>query len=153
MSVSSSSEHTQSRYNLAKCLVSHCGLSVFQIVFRLCHFVSLSKVSHFARAVCDRDERQGHHTRHSGSPSVSVIQYEYVVKLLVVCRCGPSCRALCRRWRRCACNEEERTMMLNRGRLTVLISAESIPTLKNRESIHFGFLLRGFVEKESINDT
>ena len=27
-------------------------------------------------------------------------------------------------------------------------SAESIPTLKNRESIHFDFLLRGFVEKE-----
>ena len=32
-------------------------------------------------------------------------------------------------------------------------SAESIPTLNNRESIHFGFLLRGFVEKESIHDT
>ena len=32
-------------------------------------------------------------------------------------------------------------------------SAESITTLKNRESIHFGFLLRGFVEKESIQDT
>ena len=32
-------------------------------------------------------------------------------------------------------------------------SAESIMTLKNRESIHFGFLLRGFVEKESIHDT
>ena len=32
-------------------------------------------------------------------------------------------------------------------------SAESIPTLNNHESIHFGFLLRGFVEKESIHDT
>ena len=32
-------------------------------------------------------------------------------------------------------------------------SAESIPTLKNRESIHFDFLLRGFVEKESIHDS
>ena len=32
-------------------------------------------------------------------------------------------------------------------------SAESIPTLKNRELIHFGFLLRGFVEKESTHDT
>ena len=32
-------------------------------------------------------------------------------------------------------------------------SAESIPTLKNRESIHFGFLLRGFVEKELIHIT
>ena len=31
-------------------------------------------------------------------------------------------------------------------------SAESIPTPKNRESICFDFLLRGFVEKESIND-
>ena len=31
-------------------------------------------------------------------------------------------------------------------------SAESIPTLKNREWIHFGFLLRGFVEKELIHD-
>ena len=29
-------------------------------------------------------------------------------------------------------------------------SAESIPTLKNRESNHFDFLVRGFVEKESI---
>ena len=35
----------------------------------------------------------------------------------------------------------------------VVASSESIPTLKNRESIHFGFLLRGFVEKESIHDT
>ena len=34
-----------------------------------------------------------------------------------------------------------------------LMSAESIPTLKNRESIHFGFLLRGFVEKELIHDS
>ena len=33
------------------------------------------------------------------------------------------------------------------------ISAESIPTLKNRESIHFGFWLRGFVKKELIHDT
>ena len=33
------------------------------------------------------------------------------------------------------------------------ISAESIPTLKNCESFHFGFLLRGFVEKESIHGT
>ena len=33
------------------------------------------------------------------------------------------------------------------------VSAESIPTLKNRESIHFDFLLRGFVEKESIHDS
>ena len=33
----------------------------------------------------------------------------------------------------------------------IRISAESIPTLKNRESIHFDFLLRGFVEKESIH--
>ena len=32
-------------------------------------------------------------------------------------------------------------------------SAESIPTLKNHESIHFDFLLRGFVEKESIHDS
>ena len=35
----------------------------------------------------------------------------------------------------------------------LLFSAESIPTLKNRELIHFAFLLRGFVEKESIHDT
>ena len=33
----------------------------------------------------------------------------------------------------------------------VCISAESIPTLKNRELIHFGFLLIGFVDKESIH--
>ena len=33
------------------------------------------------------------------------------------------------------------------------ISAESILTLKNRELIHFGFWLRGFVEKELIHDT
>ena len=33
-------------------------------------------------------------------------------------------------------------------------SAESILTLKNRESIHFCFLLRGFLEKkELIHDT
>ena len=32
-------------------------------------------------------------------------------------------------------------------------SAESIQTLKNRESIHFGFLLRVFVEKELIHET
>ena len=126
-------------------------------------FVSLSievvsssvrrKVSNLARAECDRvsgEQRQGHlrDPLPLGSPSVSVIQESDRRG-----RRGPSCRALCRRWRRCACNEEERTMMLNRGRLTVLISAESIPTLKNRESIHFGFLLRGFVEKESIYDT
>ena len=35
----------------------------------------------------------------------------------------------------------------------VVASSESIPTLKNRESIHFGLLLRGFVEKESIHDS
>ena len=35
----------------------------------------------------------------------------------------------------------------------ILTSAESILTLKNRESIHFDFLLRGFVEKESIHDS
>ena len=35
----------------------------------------------------------------------------------------------------------------------VQTSAETILTLKNRESIHFGFLRRGFVEKELIHDT
>ena len=35
----------------------------------------------------------------------------------------------------------------------LLISAETILTLKNRELIHFGFLRRGFVGKESIHDT
>ena len=33
------------------------------------------------------------------------------------------------------------------------ISAESILTLKNCEWIHFGFLLRGFVQKELIHDS
>ena len=32
-------------------------------------------------------------------------------------------------------------------------SAKLILTLKNRELIHFGFLLRGFVAKEFIHDT
>ena len=32
-------------------------------------------------------------------------------------------------------------------------SAESIPTLKNRESIHSAFFMRGFVEKESIHES
>ena len=32
-------------------------------------------------------------------------------------------------------------------------SAKLILTLKNRKLIHFGFLLRGFVEKEWIHDT
>ena len=32
-------------------------------------------------------------------------------------------------------------------------SAETILTLKNRELIHFGYLRRGFVEKELIHDT
>ena len=35
----------------------------------------------------------------------------------------------------------------------VKISAEPILTLKNRELIHFSFLLRGFVAKESILDS
>ena len=37
--------------------------------------------------------------------------------------------------------------------VVLLLSAESILTLKNRESIHFGSFLRGFVKKESIHDT
>ena len=36
---------------------------------------------------------------------------------------------------------------------TVLSSAETILTLKNRELIHFGILRQGFVEKESNHDT
>ena len=43
--------------------------------------------------------------------------------------------------------------MRRRGGERIESTAESILTLKNRESIHFGFLLRGFVEKESIHDT
>ena len=36
---------------------------------------------------------------------------------------------------------------------SVLFKGDVIPALKNRESIHFDFLLRGFVEKESIHDS
>ena len=35
----------------------------------------------------------------------------------------------------------------------VRTSAETILTLKNHELIHFGFLIRGFDEKDSIHDT
>ena len=36
---------------------------------------------------------------------------------------------------------------------SLLTSAEMILTLENRELIHFGFLRRGFVEKELIHNT
>ena len=35
----------------------------------------------------------------------------------------------------------------------ICTSAETILTLRNHESIHFGILRRGFVEKESVHDT
>ena len=37
--------------------------------------------------------------------------------------------------------------------MVIVSSAETILTLKNCESIHFGILRRGFVEKESIHDS
>ena len=105
------------RYNLANCLVSHCGLSVFQIEFRLCRsfFVVLSvrqkklvecrMVSHFARAVCDRVSAAAGSPRAMSLRVTVCVCHSIWICSQVTCRlCGPSCRAWCRRWKRCACN-------------------------------------------------